>query len=334
MKVRIRPFSRHDQTIGKAQQNVKFRLDGGFEKYSGEDFDFSSEVLNDILSEIGNDPDALDEIKSLGVLRKIKSAAESGSECAVECFALLNQLKSSSRDFIFEPENRPVPYWVEFNDEFRLLLHYLKPDHKFGRNRPNFEVGFTLWGASVVLSRFLLENIKYVDGKDILELGSGLGLTGLTAAMIEESNYVWLTDFHSAVVENCKFNISLNNLERKCSAKVLDWEAEEDSNWRQFDLIIGSDVICQPSDGENISQVLTRFLKKNGTALFCLGSPASRYGVKEFPGFMAAAGFELSFQGETPGELSSWVSSEDQHLDFLVGGAASYFTYKIKFSGK
>ena len=51
----------------------------------------------------------------------------------------------------------------------------------------NEKVGGDVWCAALLLSAWLLENPEVVRGLDVLELGSGLGLCGITAGYLAKS---------------------------------------------------------------------------------------------------------------------------------------------------
>ena len=50
---------------------------------------------------------------------------------------------------------------------------------------PHGKDGFHLWEAGIVLSRYLIKNKERIKGKRILELGSGVGIGGITALKTE-----------------------------------------------------------------------------------------------------------------------------------------------------
>lgn len=58
--------------------------------------------------------------------------------------------------------------------------------------------GGIAWPAGEVLARFLAHRVSvdpaYLKGKKVLELGSGTGLVGIAAAMLEPRAQVWVTD--------------------------------------------------------------------------------------------------------------------------------------------
>lgn len=71
------------------------------------------------------------------------------------------------------------------------------------------DVGAVLWPAAGVLSRWLLDRKWLLRDKVVMEIGAGMGLTGIVAATICFSAV--LTDFNAAVIKNLEQNIQLNS---------------------------------------------------------------------------------------------------------------------------
>ncbi|CAM9875264.1 unnamed protein product, partial [Ectocarpus sp. 6 AP-2014] len=55
------------------------------------------------------------------------------------------------------------------------------------RQHSQFDVGFVMWPAAIILSRLLCQNPSLVRGRRVLEIGAGLGLAGLVAARIQQA---------------------------------------------------------------------------------------------------------------------------------------------------
>ena len=55
-------------------------------------------------------------------------------------------------------------------------------------------LGYSVWVSGVALSIWLTMNRGEIEGKRVLELGSGVGITGLSCALAGASNVV-LSDF-------------------------------------------------------------------------------------------------------------------------------------------
>ncbi|KAG7097232.1 hypothetical protein E1B28_004603 [Marasmius oreades] len=84
--------------------------------------------------------------------------------------------------------------------------------------------GGVVWPAGQILSNYLFtKGSTYLRGKNVLELGSGTGLVGLFASLLGP-NHVWITD-QAPLLGIMRHNISMNNLDSKCTVVGLDWSA-------------------------------------------------------------------------------------------------------------
>ena len=100
--------------------------------------------------------------------------------------------------------------------------------------------GFRVWEASRYLASYLVRNPQVIDGKKVVELGSGSGFCGLVAAKLGAT--VTLTDAHSGVLQ------LLEETSRDLygvSVEVLDWEARPIIDIAT-DVVIGSDIVYDP----------------------------------------------------------------------------------------
>lgn len=76
------------------------------------------------------------------------------------------------------------------------------------RQQSQFDVGFQMWPAAVILSRWLCRNPHVLGGRRVLEVGSGLGLCGIVAAHMAAD--VTLSDFNPVVLRALEANVALN----------------------------------------------------------------------------------------------------------------------------
>jgi predicted nicotinamide N-methyase len=117
-----------------------------------------------------------------------------------------------------------------------------------------------LWPSALGLARFLWQQIE-LQGKSTLELGAGLGLPGITAAL--KGAHVVETDLVAASLEWARANAQLNGL--------FDLEYLT-ADWRDFrvagkyEVILGSDVLYEPKQHPMLEQILEAYLLPMGRA--------------------------------------------------------------------
>ncbi|PWN35658.1 uncharacterized protein FA14DRAFT_172269 [Meira miltonrushii] len=144
-------------------------------------------------------------------------------------------------------------------------------------------LGGRTWSAAPLLADHLLKLIKDdpLNQLNVLELGAGTGLTGLTMAkmlqILGRAGSMHLTDFNENVLSNLKINARLNGLGDKAEggslhAKVfpLDWsEALTNSMLENnkdllsaYDCLLCADCIYEPQHAALIHAVANRLLTK------------------------------------------------------------------------
>ncbi|CAE7361980.1 unnamed protein product, partial [Symbiodinium sp. CCMP2592] len=144
--------------------------------------------------------------------------------------------------------------------------------HLANQKRSEHGVGGNLWGAALVLCRFLASSSRppgrYLNGKRILELGSGTGAVGLAAASLGAD--VTLTDLPQ-VLPLTASNMAANSLcSPGTSLALLDWKVV--ANWPKdalpnYDLILCSDVLYWSDVVPDLAAVLGRLLQNGKTTL-------------------------------------------------------------------
>lgn len=124
----------------------------------------------------------------------------------------------------------------------------------------NFPLWIKIWEAAIVLTEDLTRREIDADSK-ILELGAGMGLTGL--ALGSMGYHVTLTDTDETALALLEKNVKHNQL-TTARIQKLDWfhpNTEE-----QFDVICGSELIYKDEAVEPLLNLLLHILKKEGTA--------------------------------------------------------------------
>ncbi len=67
-----------------------------------------------------------------------------------------------------------------------------------------------VWEAGGALAEYLVKNSDLIRDKKVLELGSGVGLTGIVIAGLCGTKQVHMTDFTDDTLSNLEHNISMN----------------------------------------------------------------------------------------------------------------------------
>jgi hypothetical protein len=86
-------------------------------------------------------------------------------------------------------------------DELKLTIR-IYPQHN--------DVGVAkVWEAGAALAEFIIHNPTIVKERDVVELGAGVGLTGLVAAAFGTKS-VHMTDYTESTLENLSHNVTAN----------------------------------------------------------------------------------------------------------------------------
>ena len=193
-------------------------------------------------------------------------------------------------------------------NDFTVLINEVKT-----RQTAQKDVGFVMWPSSVALARWMITNPQEVKGKEVLEIGAGCGLVGLVAAKIKlsqknssknDTTSVTLTDFNETVVENIKQNIRLNDVGSIAESAGLDfyeqvvstcgWTDSNGTRREQVDLILASDIICQPDDAFAAANTIFCSLCVGGKAVVVSADSKHRFGVECFQDACTGVGLTVS----------------------------------------
>jgi len=212
------------------------------------------------------------------------------------------------------------------------------------------DVGQMLWPAARVLSNWLLRtapgwlptSIAPIDCR-LLELGAGIGLTGLAAAQIV--GLVCLTDFQPAVLANLNYNAALVGDSSTAASTSratalppghtvdvshLDWMKLADDP-DLYDVIIGSDIVCSDAAGEAAAAAVAHHLAApHGRAYFLLPPPHVRFGVASFLDSLVEQGLEV----ETVGVSEEDLEGGEEEEEVTVGGGyeASLLLHSVRWA--
>lgn len=140
------------------------------------------------------------------------------------------------------------------------LIHSLKDrqqfyDHKqraegLGISSATWSLFGVVWPSSRILAATVC--ILDLDGKRVLEIGCGLGLSSIVLHKMGVD--ITASDYHPLAKEFLDENVLRNKL-LPIKFQTGNWEVENPL-LGEFDLIIGSDVLYEPAHAECVSQFI------------------------------------------------------------------------------
>ncbi|MDK2955038.1 MAG: lysine methyltransferase 3 [Desulfovibrionales bacterium] len=140
-----------------------------------------------------------------------------------------------------------------------------------------------IW-PTCVFAGYLLGSTKGA-GKSLLEVGAGVGVCGLLAALAGYE--VTLTDVDEDALLFCRINILKNGLSGRAQTAKADFT--KDRLGRVFDVFVGCEVLYRPQNYPGLLEFMDLHLAEDGEAFFAMDD--SRAG-REF--FQAASqGYEI-----------------------------------------
>ena len=119
-----------------------------------------------------------------------------------------------------------------------------------------------LWPAAVGLARYVLQHLD-LTGAHVLELGCGLGLVGIAAALCGAR--VLCTDYEPDALAFARHNARRNAC-RQMHFRLVDWRRP--ALRQRYTYILASDVIYEARNFAPLVTILQRFLARGGTAIF------------------------------------------------------------------
>uniref|UniRef100_M4B6X0 Uncharacterized protein n=1 Tax=Hyaloperonospora arabidopsidis (strain Emoy2) TaxID=559515 RepID=M4B6X0_HYAAE len=237
------------------------------------------------------------------------------------------------------PRAVPLPFDVRDSafknpDGSRSTLHVLIRQVPI-RMTGQCKTGYLLWGAAFVLARWIHKRRDLFVGKSVIEVGSGLGLGGITAARY--ASHTTLTDYQADTCAALEYNVQLNrsfthefdSAKPEVEVSLLDWDlAESIEAVPKAQVVIGSDIICEPSTAEGFLRVVRHHLLSNldGVAYLVNANSHSRFGVVHLHALLAAS-TDLSYSITRVDELHDGTELLETVNEALE---LSYELYKIR----
>lgn len=119
-----------------------------------------------------------------------------------------------------------------------------------------------LWPSAVALAHYVTQRLD-LSGRHVLELGCGLGLVSVVAAL--QGARVLCTDYEPDALAFARHNARRNAC-RQVRFRLVDWRRP--ALHRRYEYILASDVIYEARNFGPLATLLQRYLARGGRALF------------------------------------------------------------------
>lgn len=121
----------------------------------------------------------------------------------------------------------------------------------------------TIWPSGVALADVTLTRPDLLAGRQVLELGSGLGVTA--TAVLSTRAHLLVTDYSQATLLLCRAN-TLRNTGRQPRTIQLNWRQPSAALLAQapFPLVLAADVLYEARDVEPLLALIERLVAPHG----------------------------------------------------------------------
>ncbi|KAF4322705.1 hypothetical protein BBO99_00003013 [Phytophthora kernoviae] len=130
------------------------------------------------------------------------------------------------------------------------------------------EVGLKLWEAGWMLAEYAIAHESDFRGRNVLELGAGVGFTGMVLSCICPASRIVLTDYAPNVMQNLRYNVEINASKFLCPVDVqtLDWDTWQptDQDKVRPDILLAGDCVYDVAAFPSLTRVVQAFLGNNG----------------------------------------------------------------------
>lgn len=157
---------------------------------------------------------------------------------------------------ILEQLSPEISLWIPDTEAVKTQYENLKTQDL----HVDFPFWAKVWASSKAMVAFLQEEPKWIENKQVLEIGAGIGFPSFIVA--EKANSVIISDYNSDAVSLAQKNINHLNI-TNASANVLDWNHIPSSLFA--DTILLSDINYNPNDFNSLVDSITRFINMGST---------------------------------------------------------------------
>ncbi len=157
---------------------------------------------------------------------------------------------------ILEQLSPKISLWIPDTEAVKTQYENLKTQDL----HVDFPFWAKVWASSKAMVAFLQEEPKWIENKQVLEIGAGIGFPSFIVA--QKANSVIISDYNSDAVSLAQKNINHLNI-TNATATVLDWNDIPSSLFA--DTILLSDINYNPNDFNSLVDSITRFINMGST---------------------------------------------------------------------
>lgn len=215
---------------------------------------------------------------------------------------IFSNVKLKSKQFCCGNKN----FKIDYSDDLDAIIDQMT-NEQFEEDE-RFPYFFAVWDSGVLLAEYLINNSLSLQGKTVLELGAGTGVTGIALAMNVDCRVIF-TDYEEFSCQLCHHNCEINNL-NNFATLVADWrdfpEIEEN-----IDVVICSDVLYEKKQVAPLFNVLNAFLQKKIPVY--LADPGRAY-INDFLSLVKDAGYSIKASKEKDMKENKLLSATNVYV--------------------
>jgi predicted nicotinamide N-methyase len=164
----------------------------------------------------------------------------------------------------------------------------------------HFPFGLMLWESSIGLARHLAARPDVVVGRSVLELGAGVGFTGIVVRSMRAA--VWQTDHQKGALQLAHHNAVQNGV-TGIECFQADWRSWTHTG--RYDILIGADITYERATHFYLEEIFDRNLAPSGAILL---SDPGRPQSLEFAARLEDKGWHISMDTQPVALESSQAS--------------------------
>ena len=223
----------------------------------------------------------------------------------------VKNLPQQEVDIVIDPERK---------DHLKLNEMIIFPDRMDGLH---------IWEAGIVLGRYVYFNTHLFENKKIIELGTGVGIVGISVLKYCKAKSIEFTDYKEEILNNALANVKKNNAGKLgiCKGTILDWK-DYGKVKEKYDVIVGSDLIYSGAPVVELASLMDKLLNVDGKVYIMV--PKQRfYAVEFFKALETIGKFETEKQELSDAKyLKSPYYDEKEGLKHFAGlNELNFFVY-------